>query len=160
MPTPNNAAKPVKSAEPKREAPAVNTAPVAAKAPVASAMDAGAAKALVVTPPPAKPAAPVVIEAVVIETVAAKENVSAAFKFDSAEWSKRTFDLWSENATAVFDLADQIAKAKSVDEVVSLQSRFATDRFESFLRQSKEAMAFAQSLFVVATKPFYGAPAA
>lgn len=156
MPTPNNiAAKPVKPAEPKREAPAVNTTPVAAKAPVTSAMDTGAAEALVVTPPPAKPAAPVVIEA-----VAAKEHVSAAFKFDSAEWSKRSFDLWSENATAVLDLADQIAKAKSVDEVVSLQSRFATDRFDSFLRQSKEAMAFAQSLFVIATKPFYGAPAA
>ncbi|MBL1255877.1 phasin family protein [Methylocystis sp. Sn-Cys] len=103
----------------------------------------GAASA-VVAPPLA-----VIEEAV--ET--AQESFSASFEFDTALWSKRSLELWSENAAAFLGLAEGIAKAKNFEEVVDLQSRFASERFEAFIRQSKELMEFARSLAALSAAP-------
>lgn len=116
-------------------------------------------------PPAAKPAveevAPAIEPIVTQEALAteapaaeAKSGFAASVKFDSAEWATKSFEIWSEHATAVLDLAEKIARAKTLDEVVSLQSRFATERLDCFLRQSKDAAAFAQSVFALSTTPF------
>lgn len=83
----------------------------------------------------------------------AQESFSASFEFDTALWSKRSLELWSENAAAFVGLAEGIAKAKSFEEVVDLQTRFASERFEAFIRQSKELMEFARSLATLSAAP-------
>lgn len=122
-------------------------------------------------PAAAKPAqvdAPPAVEAVAstaaveiaAPAVEPKEAHAASVKFDSADWAKKSFEIWSEHATAVLDLAERIARAKTLDEVVTLQSRFAAERLDSFLRQSKDAAAAAQSVFAFAAAPYIGARSA
>ncbi|PPD43435.1 MAG: hypothetical protein CTY15_09660 [Methylocystis sp.] len=81
------------------------------------------------------------------------EAFSASFDFDASLWSKKSFQLWAENAAAFFDLAEKIARAQTFEEVVDLQSRFANDRFEAFVRQSKELMGLAQSAATLSAAP-------
>lgn len=140
----NSIGKNIKPTTPKRE---IAPAEVEAIAATPAAME---------TPAPVEPVAPVRAQAATAED----EFIAASFRFDSAEWTKKSFELWSENATALLDLAEQMARAKTLDEIVSLQSRFATDRLDSFLRQSKDVMSFAQSFCNLAATPFYGARAA
>jgi len=96
---------------------------------------------------------------VVVESVDA-QGFSAAFDFDSTIWSKKYFELWAENAQAFLELAEQIAKAKTFDEAVALQSRFASGRFEAFLRQSKDVMTLAQRMTSMTVAPLCGTRAA
>lgn len=86
-----------------------------------------------------------------------KQAHAASVKFDSADWAKKSIEIWSEHAAAVLDLAERIARAKTLDEVVTLQSRFASERLDSFLRQSRDAAAFARSVFAFAATPYFGA---
>ena len=112
--------------------------------------------------PPARPpvAAEPVVEAPVTTLavsepapVAAPAVAGPATETVEITWSLKPLDLWSENAAALLDFAEQVGKAKTVEEVMTLQSRFASDRYESFLRQSKEFMTFAQSFMIVAAPP-------
>lgn len=92
--------------------------------------------------------------AVIEEAVeSATEAFSASFEFDTSAWSKKSFELWAENATAFLDLAERVAKARTFEEVVDLQSRFASERFEAFVRQSKELMDFAKSVATMTAAP-------
>jgi hypothetical protein len=54
-------------------------------------------------------------------------------------WPSRTFDLWNENAAACFEFVSALSKAKTVSEVVALQSGFLTDRLGAYARLSSEA---------------------
>lgn len=81
------------------------------------------------------------------------EALSVSFDFDAAVWSKKSMELWAENASAFLDLAEQIARAQTFEQIVELQSRFANQRFEAFIRQSKELMAFAQSVAGLSAAP-------
>ncbi len=83
----------------------------------------------------------------------AAESFSASFEFDSSAWSKKSFELWTENAAAFLEFAEQVVKAKSFEEAVDLQSRFATERFDAFIRQSKELMDIAKSMASFAAAP-------
>lgn len=159
-----------KSAEPKRgaapTAPEETTVAIdAAEAPVASAPE---EKTPVVEAPvvetvseaptsvvvAVQASAPAVLESVV------SQEFSADIAFDATLWSKKVFELWSQSAQAFLDHAEQIAKAESFEEVVSLQSRFAGAQFEAFLRQSQEVMALAQRMASVSAAPLCGARAA
>jgi hypothetical protein len=92
--------------------------------------------------PTAAPAA-AVVELVKLETapiVAAQEDV-AGFAISAstpiatphvAAWAFKGVELWSENAQAVLGFASALGKAKSLTEVVELQSRFASERFNRF----------------------------
>jgi Phasin protein len=152
MATPSsNAGKQSKSADAKREAPAKppeETMRAEAPAAEAFAVEATSSEA----PAERKALEPV---AVAVERAPAppaivasfnEEAYSASFAFDSAVWSKKPFELWAENASAFLDFAERIAKARTVEEVVELQTRFATERFYAFMRQSKELMEFAQGM--------------
>ena len=143
--------KTAKPADVKREIPAAKPAQAEPETPVETTVAMDVAE---------KPAAPKPAPVVVQASAAEDEFIAASFKFDSGEWTKKSFDLWSENTTALLDLAEQITKAKTLDEVVSLQTRFVNGRLDSFLRQSKDAMAFAQSVFNIASTPVFGARAA
>jgi hypothetical protein len=54
-------------------------------------------------------------------------------------WPSRTFDLWNENAAACFEFVSALSKAKTVSEIVALQSSFFTDRLGAYARLSSEA---------------------
>lgn len=134
------------------EAPAAEAPFVEATVAEALAVESSSVEALVIDAAPPAPAAAMVevvatplavVEKMVESTT---EAFSVSFEFDAAAWSRKSFELWTENANAFLDLAGQIAKAKTFDEVVGLQSRFANERLGAFLRQSKEFMSFAQSM--------------
>lgn len=158
----SSAGKSAKSSDSKREstgAKATPAAEIAVEAPVETSLTKDVAE----TPAEAAPKTPAVEPPKTPALVApaySEDFVSATFKFDSADWTKQTFELWSENASAFLDLVEQIAKAKTLDEIISLQSRFATERLDRFMRQSQDWMSFAQSFTSVTTAPFYGARAA
>jgi hypothetical protein len=95
--------------------------------------------------------APLAVIEDAVET--ATEGFAAAFSFDASEWTKKSLDLWSEHAAAFFALAEQISKAQTFEEVVDLQSRFASERFEAFVRQSKELMDVAKNMATVTAAP-------
>ncbi|OAI22006.1 hypothetical protein A1351_20730 [Methylosinus sp. R-45379] len=79
------------------------------------------------------PIAPVTIVAATIETAPAK-----AEPLDPSLWSLKTFDLVNENATAVFDLALALGQARSVSDALEAQSRFASERYSTFLKRANE----------------------
>jgi hypothetical protein len=81
------------------------------------------------------------------------EALTASFHIDTGLWSKKSIELWAENATAFFELAEQLAKAQTFEDVVDLQSRFAKARFEALLRQSKEMMDFARNMTSLSAAP-------
>lgn len=81
------------------------------------------------------------------------EAFSASFDFDTSAWSRKSLELWSENAGAYLDFAERLAQARSVEEAVDIQSRFASERFEAFIRQSKELMDVATAMASFAAAP-------
>lgn len=96
--------------------------------------------------------------AVIEEAVeSATEALSASFQLDSSDWPKKSIELWSENAAAFLDLAEEIGKAKSFEDVLDIQSRFASARLEAFLRQSQELMELARRMATFSVAPLYGA---
>lgn len=152
-----------KSAEAAQEAlPPEEWTPAAPPAEEAPVVEAAAAEAPVAEPAP-EPAFPepaaAVAEiaqaplAVVEEVVETAKAFSASFQFDTSVWPKKSFELWAESAAAFFELAENVARAQSLEEVVDLQSRFASERFEAFVRQSKELMDFAQNVAVLSAAP-------
>lgn len=131
--------------------PAMADAPVVE---VPAALEAGAPE-----PQPA-PAEIVSVEIVATPLAALEQAVeetteafTAAFAFDASLWSKKSLELWAENAAAFLDLAERIAKARTFEEVVNMQSQFASERFAAFLRQSKELMDVAQSMTNLSVAP-------
>lgn len=108
---------------------------------------------------PVAVAVPAVVPSVASDPAA---GFASAFdvNFDTSQWTKKSLDMWSENATAFFDFADKVTKAKTLDEVTDLQTRFFSERLDVILRQSSELLAFAQEVMTVTVAPFYGAKAA
>jgi len=88
---------------------------------------------------------------------ATAEAFAASFEFDSGNWAKKSIELWAENAAAFLDLAEEIGKAKSFEDVIDIQSRFASDRFAAFIRQSQELMELALSTSTLSVAPLCGA---
>ncbi len=113
---------------------------------------------------PVQPVAPEIADsisaplAVIEEAVeSATEAFSASLQFDTSDWSKKSIELWAENAAAFLDLAEEIGKAKSLEDVLDIQSRFASDRFQVFIRQSQELMDLARRVATLSVAPLYGA---
>ena len=59
-------------------------------------------------------------------------------EFDLSAWSLNVFDLFSANAAAVLDFATALGQAKSLTDAIELQSRFASERYSTLLRQTNE----------------------
>lgn len=77
----------------------------------------------------------------VVATPAALQAASpaaASAEFDPGAWPLKTFDVISENAAAVFDLALALGKAESVSDALELQSRFVSERYSTLVRQAGE----------------------
>lgn len=66
------------------------------------------------------------------------ETKKAAAEFDACALPLKTLDLFSENAAAVLDFAAALGKAKSFSDAIELQSRFASERYSTLLRQTND----------------------
>ncbi len=162
---PDKTAEPTKSA-PEASAPdAAKSAPVAPSVksePVApppaqqvpiesAAVDEAVIAAALAPQVPDAPEASAFVEVVELEAapvVAAQESV-AGFAIsastpiappEAAAWAFKSVELWSENAQAMMGFASALGKAKSLTEVVELQSRFATERFNRFAKLAGEVV--------------------
>ena len=89
-----------------------------------------------------------VIELEAVPVVAPQESV-AGFAIsastpiatpEAAAWAFKSVELWSENAQAMMGFASALGKAKSLTEVVELQSRFAAERFNRFAKLAGEVV--------------------
>jgi len=83
----------------------------------------------------------------------ATETFAASFKLDSSTFTQKSMELWSENADAFFDFIEKITRAKSFEEAVELQTRFANERLDVLLRQSKELMETARNMASLSAAP-------
>jgi hypothetical protein len=99
-----------------------------------------------------------VVELEAAPVVAAQESV-AGFAIsastpiatpEAAAWAFKSMELWSENAHAMMGFASALGKAKSLTEVVELQSRFATERFNRFAKLAGEVAPPAKLFFFAA----------
>ena len=100
---------------------------------------------------PDAPEASTFVEVVKLETapvVEAQESVagfavSASTPLatpEAAAWAFKGVELWSENAQAMMGFASALGKAKSLTEIVELQSRFASERFNRFAKLAGEVV--------------------
>ncbi|MGD9656949.1 MAG: phasin family protein [Methylocystis sp.] len=149
MANPQNSSPKSKLSETKRSAPRVTETEAAPAA--SEAVSAESAAAVVETPTPIVEKAPSTAVAIAVELKSAEGEA-----FDPAAWSQKSIDLWAENATAVLDFAEQLANAKSIDEVTNLHSRFVSERFDTLLRHSNELLTLAQRVFGLSVTPLYG----
>lgn len=74
-------------------------------------------------------------------------------ELDPGAWSLKTFDLFNENAAAVFDLAVALGKAESVSDALELQSRFVSERYSTLVKQAGEFAELTRRLAFEASAP-------
>jgi hypothetical protein len=74
-------------------------------------------------------------------------------EFDLSAWPLNVFDLFNANATAVLDFATALGQAKSLPDAIELQSRFASERYSTLLRQTNEVAELMRRSTFAATAP-------
>jgi hypothetical protein len=74
----------------------------------------------------------------------AQKMVAKETSADATALSLKALDLWSENASAFFDFAKELGEAKTFGDLVETQSRFASARYDAFMRQSGDFTQLAQ----------------
>lgn len=97
-------------------------------------------------------AAAVAVSVVAPASLEARAAASAP-ELDPGEWSLKTFDLFNENAAAVLDLALALGQAQSVSDAIELQSRFASERYSTLVRQTNEFVELTRRLAFDASAP-------
>jgi hypothetical protein len=83
-------------------------------------------------------------------------GVASAFFIDSTPFAQKSLEIWEENLGAFLGHMQNLASVKTFEEVVALQTRFATDCFESFGRQSRDLVALTQKLASAGVAPLSG----
>lgn len=100
---------------------------------------------------------PVLIEkavaVAVVATTLPPPSAAPSGELDPGAWPLKTFDLFSENAAALFDLALALGKAESVSDALELQSRFVSERYSTLVRQAEEFAELTRRLTFEATAP-------
>ncbi|MEK4031772.1 hypothetical protein WOC76_20590 [Methylocystis sp. IM3] len=60
--------------------------------------------------------------------------------FNVSAWQLKTYDLFNENVAAIFDFLSAFGQVTSLSDVIELNSRFASERYSTLLRQTNEIM--------------------
>lgn len=85
---------------------------------------------------------PIIVEAAAepaLAVVSAPEPKEASSEpFDPSAWPLKTLGLLNENVAAAVDFVTALARAKSLDDAMELQTRFASERCSAFLRHGDE----------------------
>jgi hypothetical protein len=124
--------------------------PVATPAPEETIVAAVEAEPIVTAP---------VLKADVEETVEPFGYAAGLF-VDASPFAKKSLEIWDENLNAFLTHVESLSGAKSVEEAIALQTRFATECFESFGRQSRDLVALTQQLASFNVAPLCGTRAA
>jgi hypothetical protein len=74
-------------------------------------------------------------------------------EFDLSAWPLNMLDLFSANAAAILDFATALGQAKSLTDAIELQSRFASERYSTLLRQTNEIAELMRRSTFLATAP-------
>ncbi|MBY6243188.1 phasin family protein [Methylosinus sp. Sm6] len=85
-----------------------------------------------------EPEAPLPEQVVVAVVTASPAPPAGPATIDASALPLKTLDLFNENAAAVLDFALALGAAKSVGDALELQSRFASERYSSLVRQAGE----------------------
>lgn len=88
------------------------------------------------------------------------ETLESAFKVasdGSTAISNKAIDLLRLNANSFFDLAKSLTEAKSLSDVVVLQTQFARTQFETFSAQAKEISGLVQKVATDTAAPLNAA---
>jgi hypothetical protein len=82
---------------------------------------------------------PIVLKSTAVARIEEPQREEDVFKTPDLDgWPFAAFELWAENANAFLDFAESLSKAKTLGDIVALQSRFATERYESFVKHTNE----------------------
>lgn len=81
---------------------------------------------------------------------------AASFFVDATPFAQKSLEIWEENLGALLEHMQNLAGVKTFEEAVALQTRFATDCFECFGRQSRDLVALTQQLSSVGVAPLCG----
>ena len=126
-------------------------APVAHAAAKAAPDHAPIKSAPVAPAPAAIHAAPEKAAAPVVAVPAAAESKSGSAAGVAAAWSQawpgKSFELLNESSKALMDFATALSKAKTPTEVVELQSKFASQHLDRFMRLSSEITSLPKFFF-------------
>ena len=159
--------------------PTANQAPISIQAEIAEDYEEAVAEPVVPAPVTTEQvtAEPVAFEAIAAEQVAAEPvevkavTVSTTTtmgelrsfespvpeksdaEFDLSAWPLNVFDLFNANAAAVLDFATALGQAKSLTDAIELQSRFASERYSTLLRQTNEIAELMRRSTFAATTP-------
>lgn len=87
------------------------------------------------------------------ETVSAFEVGLAAAKDGALAFNAKAFEALRANADANFDFLKAVFAAKTLSDVVTLQSEFGRKRVETTVRQAKDLSALAQKAMADSVEP-------
>ena len=73
-----------------------------------------------------------------LPSLTSPEAKKSDVEFDLSSWPLMTLDLFSANTATILDFATALAQAKSLSDAIELQSRFASERYSTLLRQTNE----------------------
>ncbi len=83
-------------------------------------------------------------------------GIAAAFFFDATPLAQKSLEIWEENLNALMAHMENLAGVKTLEDAVALQTRFATDCYESFERQSRDLVALTRQLANMGVAPVCG----
>jgi len=66
------------------------------------------------------------------------EVMQKALPAEAQDFNNKVFSYAQNNINEMFDLAQKIVQAKSVEEVVKLQSKFLADQTQNFQKQASD----------------------
>lgn len=108
----------------------------------------------------AEPIVPAIVTAPVlkadVEETVEPFGYAAGLFVDASPFAKKSLEIWDENLNAFLTHVESLSGAKSVEEAIALQTRFATECFESFGRQSRDLVALTQQLASLNVAPLCG----
>jgi hypothetical protein len=83
-------------------------------------------------------------------------GITAAFFIDATPLAQKSLEIWEENLNALMAHMENLAGVKTLEDAVALQTRFATDCFENFERQSRDLFALTRQLASAGVAPLCG----
>jgi phasin len=87
------------------------------------------------------------------EAIDALERSFDAAGQGATAFNRKLIDLAQRNLNSAFDLAKKLAGAKTIGEIVELQSTFIRSQFDVFANQASEIRALTQKIAADTTEP-------
>ena len=87
------------------------------------------------------------------ETIDALERSFDAAGQGATAFNRKLIDLYQRNLNSAFDLAKKLAGAKTLGEIVELQSAFIRSQFDVFASQASEIRALTTKIAADTTEP-------